>query len=205
MNFAGQRNRVLIQGSNECRIADRADAGRRTGCAGSGAGGRDRSFEGADRRTRATAWIGQFEQLQAAVERRIEEEAGAADEPSARAFGQEAGRSARPQGPNAAAGRQPGQSRRSSRRDLFWMRWVARLRNGGGLGRAPGLRPTRAEAFDRHRAPRPFVPMRGLRRDDAGCVSRRGQGARANTAPGSRPAWSICKPINCCPRTASSN
>ena len=48
----------------------------------------------------------------------------------------------------------------------------ARPRRGGRLRRAPSLRPARAEASDRYRAPRLFVPVRGLRRDDAASVSR---------------------------------
>src|SRR5450759_509817 len=74
VDFCGRRRQVPIQGFDESRRAGRAIEGRAY-CADCSASGRDRGIAGSYRRTRTPAWIEQFQQRQAAVERRAEETA----------------------------------------------------------------------------------------------------------------------------------
>ena len=101
-DFARQGRGVLTQGWNGFSARGRA--------ADQLAQTRERGASGGERRASTAAGAGQLQQLQAAVERRAEEETSGAQEP-AHAHGQAERRSARSRRRHAAPGRRAGRDR----------------------------------------------------------------------------------------------
>ena len=105
--------------------------------------GRERGAPGGERRASASTGPGQFEQLQAAVERRAEEEAAHPRQPS-RALGQEKRRAGGTQGRHAPAGRRARSGRAARGAGVPALSGGADGFDAAGRGEAAGVRSARA-------------------------------------------------------------
>ena len=145
---------------------------------------KNEALRGGERRPSASTGSGQFDEFQAAVERRAEEEAAHPRQPS-RALGQEKRRAGGTQGRHAAAGRSTRSGRAARSADVPALSGGADGFDAARRGDAAGVRSARS-ADRGHGASGLDLLLRGVRRRDESRVPRRRD--RAGAVRGARPS-----------------